>query len=66
MPATIQDQGTFIAMHEMEHLRTSLSKTITSVSEMVAEPRAKLYAMRHLIALDNHIKQTIAALKESV
>lgn len=64
MTATLQEQGTFVAVHEMEHLRTSLGKAITEVSTMAAEPRVKLYAMRHLIALDNHIKQTIAHLKE--
>lgn len=64
MTATVQEQGNFVAIHEMEHIRHSLGKTITNVSEMDAEPRAKLYAMRHLIALDTHIKQTITQLKE--
>jgi hypothetical protein len=64
MTATVQEQGNFVAIHEMEHIRTHLGKTIANVSEMEAEPRAKLYAMRHLIALDNHIRQSIAQLKE--
>ena len=63
-PPSYETQGVFVAVHEMEHLRRSLGKTITNISEMEAEPRTKLYAMRHLIALDNHIKQTIAQLKE--
>lgn len=54
-------EGEFLAAHEMHHLHLALDKAMTNIAgHDNIHSRTQLYALRHLIALDNHIKRTIA------
>ncbi len=59
-----QAEGLHLAIHELNHLRNRLDSAMTNISGLEkTSPRAKLYAIRELMAFDIELKDRIKSIE---